>query len=208
MFTRTRPQDAKKSVSEMVSLAKGDPISIEWIAIGIYKLFLANDMRSSQVENRFWNRVSKTDRCWNWIGATNRYGYGKMMIDGRRELVHRISWRLAKHREPRNCVLHHCDNRRCVRPDHLFEGTKSDNALDRHSKHRDAVGVRHGRYTKPERTARGVAITRSKLDEEKVKFIRDNYQTIRPYKIAKLLGINYTCVYKINKGETWKHVGV
>ena len=155
---------------------------------------------------RFWSRITKTDKCWVWKGSVNGCGYGKMMLEGKIHLAHRISWKFHHGKWPKLCVCHHCDNRLCVNPNHLFEGTRADNTRDAFLKGRLASGIRSGRYTKPERTARGVDITRSVLDDDKVRFIRSEYKNIGPFKIAKKLGVNYTCVYKVYKGETWKHV--
>lgn len=44
---------------------------------------------------------------------------------------HRVAYLLAYDSIPNGmCVLHKCDNKRCVRPGHLFLGTLADNVHD------------------------------------------------------------------------------
>lgn len=105
--------------------------------------------------------VVRENGCWEWTGLVEKDGYGRMWVgsrtDGSRRpaRVNRISYEL-------NCgpvgdmhVCHRCDNRLCIRPEHLFLGSHADNMADMVSKHRSASGERHGRSTKPWRTARG-----------------------------------------------------
>ena len=64
-------------------------------------------------------------------------GYGQKQIGSKVQYAHRIAWQLNEGPIPKGlCVLHRCDNRRCVRPSHLFLGTKKDNAIDAISKGR------------------------------------------------------------------------
>lgn len=114
-------------------------------------------------EDRFWGHVDKSDPegCWIWTGAmvwsptrrkygyTTTYGYTFIgsRADGSLRMIHahRLSWMIANGPIPEGMqVLHKCDNPPCVRPDHLFLGTKSDNSKDMVSK------GRHGRRTHPE----------------------------------------------------------
>lgn len=86
---------------------------------------------------RFWSRVQKTDGCWDWTAALSHYGYGEFYLGETSYRAHRVSWiLLCGEIPPGLCVCHHCDNRKCVRPDHLFLGTHNDNMQDMKQKDR------------------------------------------------------------------------
>jgi len=107
--------------------------------------------RSNMVA-RFWAKVEKTEGCWLWRGAARR-GYGAFSPQhGTTRPAHRVAWELANSAPIPDglCVLHRCDNPPCVRPDHLFLGTKKDNAQD---------AIRKGRRGPKERCIRGHLLT-------------------------------------------------
>jgi len=80
---------------------------------------------------RFWKKVAKGRGCWEWKGAIRRDGYGVLSFKGRKLIAaHRAAWLLAYGELPAKFVCHSCDNKRCVRPSHLFEGTAKDNHDD------------------------------------------------------------------------------
>jgi hypothetical protein len=81
----------------------------------------------------FWKSVDKSGPCWIWTGHRNNRGYGTLG----KNYAHRYSYEKCCGPIPRGlCVLHRCDNPPCVRPDHLFLGTRKDNALDMSAKRR------------------------------------------------------------------------
>ncbi len=88
---------------------------------------------------RFWAHVVKSDGCWLWNGSLIRAGYGTLSHSVKPKLAHRYSWVLHNGPIPVGLfVCHHCDVRNCVRPDHLFLGTHSDNMRDALAKGRYA----------------------------------------------------------------------
>ena len=116
-------------------------------------------------DDRFWAKVEKTDGCWLWTGAiSGGTGYGGFAWELKPHLqtgAHRASWLLHNGEIPEGLwVLHHCDNRRCVRPDHLFLGTAKDNHTDMLVKGRERVvnwnarktHCKHGHEFTPENT--------------------------------------------------------
>lgn len=86
---------------------------------------------------RFFEKVRKTETCWEWTACLNSKGYGTMAVLGRPVLAHRLSYEFHKGKIPEGLyVCHHCDNPKCVNPDHLFTGTNQDNQNDCVSKGR------------------------------------------------------------------------
>ena len=158
---------------------------------------------------RFWNMVDKRgpEDCWNWTGSIDVYGYGRTHIGyrGNNTLkvigAHRLSWILHNGEIPHHdsahgmCVLHRCDNPRCVNPEHLFLGTHSDNMQDMYIKGRARgkrwIGVEHP-----------MAI----LDDADVAYIRKNYPSTSITVLAKRLNVKYGAVYNAAKRITWRHL--
>lgn len=65
--------------------------------------------------------------CWEWTGARNGCGYGTLG----KYLVHRLSYALFKSNFRRQqFICHHCDNRICYNPGHLYEGDYRSNGRD------------------------------------------------------------------------------
>jgi hypothetical protein len=90
--------------------------------------------------DRFWQHVTKAhgDGCWEWNAAIGTTGYGMTTRACKKIKAHRAAWELVHGPIPGAlCVLHRCDNRKCVRPDHLFLGTLSDNVADMMAKGRN-----------------------------------------------------------------------
>jgi hypothetical protein len=95
----------------------------------------------------FWARVDKSGgegACWPYTGATRANGYGRLRIEGRYELAHRVAYRLANGQVPSDMfVCHSCDNPICCNPSHLWLGDHADNMADRQQKGRYATGEQH-----------------------------------------------------------------
>lgn len=86
---------------------------------------------------RFFDKVNKTDSCWNWTGAMRPNGYGCFKVKGKLISSHRFSWELVNGKISDGLlVCHKCDNRKCVNPSHLFLGSQKQNMHDCKSKNR------------------------------------------------------------------------
>jgi HNH endonuclease len=167
-------------------------------------------MRKNQAAD-FWARVdvwSEWGRsgCWLWEGARDDHGYGTMWYHGQQWRAHRLSYALNVGPIPTNLlVCHHCDTPLCVKPSHLFVGTDADNAHDREAKGRTspARGLAHGRYTKPECTARGERVGTAKLTAQAVIDIRRRYRRGLATSLGREFGVTKQAINYVVAGTTW-----
>lgn len=187
---------------------------------------------TSEESDRFWSKVAKAgqDECWPWTAYRNRKGYGQFGL--KRDVVpaHRIAYFLVKGPIPDGFqVCHKCDNPPCCNPGHLFTGTNSDNVGDKCAKERQSKGNSHGekvraalaahpervargsksgRYTKPERTAKGEDTGSAKLTDDQVKAMRNEYAVggVSYSELAVRYGVAKPTVGNIVRGEKWKHL--
>lgn len=85
--------------------------------------------------------------CWRYTGGLNGAGYGNIWDEGRTRSAHVVSFEIHNGPVPEGLsVLHSCDYKPCINPDHLFAGTTQDNIDDMINKGRDGFkGVRNGR---------------------------------------------------------------
>lgn len=133
--------------------------------------------------------------CWLWTGAVQpETGYGALNRVGGVVGAHRLSWELHRGPIPYGLhVLHKCDIRSCVNPDHLFLGTNKDNIDDMKRKGRD----RH-------RGPQGEAHPRAKLTVTDVLAIRADKRG--PTEIARELSVSTATIEAIRSRRNWRHV--
>ena len=143
--------------------------------------------------NPFFDKVEKTRTCWNWKGSLTHNGYGQFSFNNWTYRAHRFMFSMTYGEIPDGVmVLHSCDNRKCVNPEHLRLGTAKENAKDRRLRKRTAVGEFNGA---------------SRLSEQDVREIRKLYKDgYSQPKLAEKFKLSAGHIGRIVRREVWKQV--
>lgn len=133
------------------------------------------------------------DDCWLWTGSVNNMGYGIASYGGHGRAAHRLIYELLIGPVPADLdCCHICDNPRCVRPDHMFIGTRKDNMQDAASK---------GRLRRGDRCPSAV------LTEATVRQALASFRAGRRIcDIARDHGVNYKLMHSALRGPSWQWI--
>ena len=152
-------------------------------------------------DKKFWQNVNVTDNqedCWEWQKGKYGNGYGQVNINGIKWYSHRFVFWITFGYLPElpRQVNHHCDNRCCCNPNHLYDGTPLDNTRDMLNRGRNRCG-----------SATGSENRMAKLIERDIPKIRR--MIVCGYTleyIGNVFGVTDDTICMINTGKTWTHV--
>ncbi len=162
---------------------------------------------------RFWAKVNKNGPiirpelgpCWLWNGAIRPNGYGAAAVDRRDVNAHALAYQLTYGEVATGLsICHHCDNRPCVRPDHLYAGTPRQNTQD---------AIRRGRmnveaFAHNQFHVRGEQSPNAVLTESDVLAIRLALanKTATGLALAEQYGVAASTISAIKKRKLWSHL--
>jgi len=140
--------------------------------------------------------------CWQWIGTCFRkkgvdvaaFKLPRVAKGQKSRTVNpaRLSFELHKGAIPPGAfVLHSCDNRMCVNPDHLSLGDHKQNMREVKERLRGALGSRN--YN-------------SKLTDDRVRELRRLFGSMPIEDLASKFGITPACACMAICRYTWRHV--
>jgi hypothetical protein len=164
-----------------------------------------------KVEKRLLSGSKISGKCREWKGRKSPGGYGLFKvrvkeINGLSDVtpkrtqfnlgVHRVAYKIWVGDIPKGkYVLHTCDNRLCINPEHLFLGSHQDNMDDMISKNRQNKRPGESHHL-------------TKLKEEDIMEIRRLWDSGNETQkgIGIKLGIPGVTIHNIVRRKTWKHI--
>lgn len=163
------------------------------------------DPTDQRLPERFRSKFGIDERgCWVWTANTVNGGYGRVRLNGRMILSHRLAYEALSGPIPDGLQLDHlCRNRACCNPEHLEPVTNRENVMR---------GVRPAQAREQMRGhaySRGEANAKARLTEEDVLQIRRLYATgkFSHRDLGVLFKIGKRQIGYITTGKTWRHLG-
>lgn len=138
------------------------------------------------------SRVVTETGCWIWIGRVSGNGYGLLKRLNKSMSAHRASYEAfcGEISDGMN-ILHKCDTKTCVNPDHLYQGTHIQNMQDMKNRGRGY-------------SAFGNEFAKRKINEEKALKIFNS--TASNKETAELYGVSKTTVHRIKRKMIWRSI--
>jgi excisionase family DNA binding protein len=189
-------------VENLAAQLDGRPMARQWRGLDLSHIALDDPLRE-----RFWAKTGEDGPtpahrpelgpCREWTEYRDGCGYGRFVLRrGDFRVAQIVSYALTQGPVPAGMyVCHRCDNPPCVRPDHLFLGSASDNSLDMFAKGRQ--GSRHP----------GSERANARLNEDDIRAIRSVPRYYgRGRDLARKYGVSDTTIRRIISGDLWRHV--
>lgn len=131
--------------------------------------------------------------CFNWLGSKNLKGYGTLSFNGTNVKAYRMSYTVFRREIPNGLsVCHHCDNRACINPSHLFLGTQKDNMAD---------------AARKRRMSHGSKLSRTGLTEvQAINLVEDYKSGLSTRRLSVKYGVSTQLARNIIKKSTWKYL--
>lgn len=153
-------------------------------------------------QKNFWDRVDNSGKCWIWKRKPGSHGYGNFSITQKQVKCQITAHRAAYYYmygillDNDICVCHHCDNKLCVNPNHLFLGTIADNIRDAKKKGLMPFGEKCGSSRLLHQDI--VNIRQTLIDDPELSYSR----------LSQRYNVSPEAIRKIALYKTWKHINV
>lgn len=138
------------------------------------------------------------DGCWQWIGSLYQNGYGRFAVSStKHRLAHRVVYELLVGPIPEGLsVMHSCDVKDCVNPDHLSVGTHQQNMRDAATKGRLKGNWSHvPRYSK---------LSKADVQEIRQRYEQGEFQRV----LGEAFGVSQTQIGNIVRRKDWNPDGL
>ena len=170
------------------------------------------------------NIVDGITSCWETLLSKSSTGYGQITINKKAWQTHRFSYFMNHNQEPlldNHHICHKCDNRGCFNPEHLYQGTREQNAKDAQDRNINLISRKNPpkRFKTPNLLQSslfkvgenaGENNIKAILTKEQVLEIRQKYNNGLKYgelkKMATEYGIKYITIQKIVQGKLWVNI--
>lgn len=137
--------------------------------------------------------------CYVCTSHKTSEGYPVASRGGKTVRLHRYVWEKYNGPIPDGaCILHQCDNRKCINPHHLHLGSLTKNMNE---------AWERNRFKNRAHSPSGEDNSCSKLTSSNVReILNSEWKKGDRAKLARKFGVTPTAVYLIRYGKNWKHM--